>query len=224
MISYEFCVGAPTWPGCAELIADHEAEQAAQNANGNGRQDGDMDDDKHGADPMMGQIVYTATAVGMSANALLKMTRYEDQYDWSTADSVYDNTNWIEMYHMVADYSGAAFWTVAAITQLATVFGALANYNLMVWAYGGMIYSLAGLAVEIMMWVARDQANESDDANAGGAYIQVESDWTSFMAEHAAVALELYWEMENWGAAQWELLSDEEKEMWEESDMFSLTF
>jgi hypothetical protein len=125
---------------------------------------------------------------------------------------------------MLAEYSAAGFWTLAAITQLATVFGALANYNIMVWAYGGMIYALVGLVIELLMWWARDAASQSTDANAAGAYDLVESDWTTFMAEHAAVSLELYFEMDNWWAAQKELLTDEEIEMWEDADYFSFTF
>ena len=76
MVSYEFCVSTPAWPGCDQIIADHEAAQAAQN-NDSGNLDGDMDDDME-ADPLMGQLTYTLTAVAMSANALLKMTRYSE--------------------------------------------------------------------------------------------------------------------------------------------------
>ena len=52
---------------------------------------------------------------------------------------------------------------MASITQIATLAGALAEQNIMVWAYGGMVLGLVGMVVEFIMWYARDAAHSSDD-------------------------------------------------------------
>ena len=50
------------------------------------------------------------------------------------------------MYRNIKMYSELAFFGVASLTQIATLFGALADINLMVWWYGGTVMGLVSLA------------------------------------------------------------------------------
>ena len=228
-LTYEFCAGAPTWPGCDQVIADHNAAQSAPKDSGK-MMDGDDHMMEEKADPMMGQFVYTLTAVLSAANAGLTLTRYEDRYDTEVLDSVFDGQNWIAVYRQIVDYSGLAFWSVASLTQIATLFGAMAEINLMVWMYGSMVMGLLGLVVEAVMWLARDEASQSDSGFAVTTYNIVETDMVKYAAMSTAVTLNLAMEHENWMAAQWMLLDDETKDKWmgdddeEPESLFSLMF
>ena len=71
-LTYEFCAGAPTWPGCDAVIADHEAAQNAPKDGGMKMDGGDDHMMEEKADPMMGQMAYTLTAVLGAAHAGLK--------------------------------------------------------------------------------------------------------------------------------------------------------
>ena len=223
-LTYEFCAGAPTWPGCDAVIADHEAAQNAPKDGGMKMDGGDDHMMEEKADPMMGQMAYTLTAVLGAANAGLTLFRYADTVDISALGEV-DN---IENYRMIVDYSELAFWGVASLTQIATLFGAMGEQNLMVWMYGSMIMGLVGLVVEAYMWYVRDQAK--DDS---ASFAVVESDMVKYAAMHAAMSLNLMMEHKNWMAAQWMLLDDETKEKMMPSDkrdddmpesLFSLMF
>ena len=172
MVDYNFCVQTPSWPGCDQVIADHEAAQKQDS--------GDMDMGKddawmEGSDPMAGQMTYTMVAVGAFANALLRVTRYEDAYDYSTYDDTIGDYNWIEIYHQIVDYSTIALMGVVSVTQVASLFGALGYWNIMAWGWSAFIMMFTGLVVEILMWYARDQASEE---GAAAAWTKVESDWT----------------------------------------------
>lgn len=67
---------------------------------------------------------------------------------------------------MIDRYLGAAFWTLAAITQLASQFGAMSDINLMVWGYGSMVLGLGAFAIEGLYWYGRDQTRDTADASA----------------------------------------------------------
>jgi len=218
MVDYEFCVTTPNWPDCDRIIKEYEdaqkqQEQADGGMDGEHGMDG-MDMDR--ADPMMGQMAYTLTAVLTAANAGLTLFRYskKGRNDVSAYDNVWGGQNWIDIYRMIYNYSELAFFGVASITQIATLFGAMASTNLMVWMYGSMFMALAGLMIEVLMWYARDGASTSSDAEADNAFAQVENDAVWFAAFSAVRSFNLYTERRNWMAAQWMLLSDEEKDMW----------
>ena len=107
MVDYAFCLETPEWPGCKEIIADHEAAQEAEKADAGMGGDDDMMKDMDGADPMMGQMTYTLTALLGAANVGLTLYRYnkETNNDVSAYDNVWGDQNWIEIYRMILNYT-----------------------------------------------------------------------------------------------------------------------
>ena len=169
MVDYAFCVDSPTWPGCDEVLANHAA--TAEMAGGDMHPEWEVD-------PMMGQLVYTTVALMGAARAGLTLFAWdrliEDPYDSSVACAFgYDSniectyTNWVEIYDKVANYSMLAFFGVAAVTQIATLFGALAEINLMVWMYGGMAYAASALVVELLILVSMNATYNGYDKEEG---------------------------------------------------------
>ena len=123
------------------------------------------------------------------------------------------------MYRNIKMYSELAFFGLASLTQIATLFGALADINLMVWWYGSMIMGLVSVVTTAIMWWARDDVYEEV-----GSFGIIESDATRFMAESASLTLTLWMEYDNWMAAQWALLDEETQNEWENDMLFSVLF
>lgn len=211
-VNEEFCRDLPTWPGC-EVFNQPEPV----NTDGKMMDDGYMKEAE--ADPMMGQLTYTMTAVMLATNAALTLFRYDDKYDASALDDEFPFSNWIDTYRSIMSWSELAFFGVASITQIATLFGAMADINLMVWWYGGMFMGLVNVGISAIMFWARDEVYEE-----ATAYGVIESDATKMMAHSASLTLSLWMEYDNWMAAQWALLDDETKDAWENDMLVSVLF
>ena len=122
------------------------------------------------------------------------------------------------MYRNIKYWSELGFFGVASLTQIATLFGSMADINLMVWWYGSMIMGLISMFTMALMWYARDEVRETS------AFGVIEGDATSMMAESASLTLTLWMEHKNWMAAQWDLLDEETKMEWEEDMLLSVLF
>ena len=215
-VNAEFCAGLPDWPGCEEF--NQPDNQDMDNSMGK-MDNGYMEEEE--TNPFMGQLTYTTTAVMVAANAALTLWRYDDKNDASSADGFFEGRNWATFYRDVITYSELVFFGVASLTQIATLFGALADINLMVWWYGSMIMGLVSLVIEAAMWMAREQI--VNDPN-GSVYAIVEADMVKYTARGASLTLTLWMEYENWMAAQWALLDEETQNEWENDMLFSILF
>ena len=246
-LTYEFCVDAPTWPECDQVLADHAA------ASESGKMDGGDDDmPMMAVNPMMGQLVYTTVALMGAARAGLTLFRWTEliddypdmylcsfDYVYSPDAPICEGRNWVKTYEKIANYSMLAFFGVAAVTQIATLLGApLAGVNLMVWIYGGMAYALAALANEVFIMYVMDKAFNGDDFEYNDReryeedYVttkQIRTDQVRYSGMNAIWAVALLSQSENWLAAQWMLLDDATKDAWmdgadQPESLFSLMF
>ena len=123
------------------------------------------------------------------------------------------------MYRNVTYYSRLIFFGVASLTQIATLFGALADINLMVWWYGSMIMGLVSIVRAAQVAWARDELRDQTEFFDG-----VEKDGVKYMATSATLTYILWNAYESWMAAQWALLDEETQNEWENDMLFSILF
>jgi len=68
-------------------------------------------------DPFQGQVAYALVALTSLASIALEMFRYRSPTDFYTSsDSVYGDTNWWKLSHLIGGYGGLSFFAVASVT------------------------------------------------------------------------------------------------------------
>merc|ERR1711934_987820 len=93
------------------------------------------------ADPHMGMITYTSVAVMSAVGTALDIFRYNPAATkyagWANLGAS-ATTNYWQYGSEMARYTGLAFWSVASVTQMLSMFQVAPEVNMMVWMYGGM--------------------------------------------------------------------------------------
>ena len=119
----------------------------------------------------------------------------------------------------IGGYAGLAFWSVASLTQILSIFGVAADINVMVWMYGGAVGGLVGLVAHFIAMYAYDQlytktssATASEVTAAETLMGEMEIAAISMASGEVLVGLELYDQGMNWMAAQMMAMGDGEKE------------
>ena len=111
------------------------------------------------ADPHMGMITYTSVAVMSAVGTALDMFRYNpaaSKYaEWANLGAS-ATTNYWQYGSEMARYTGLAFWSVASVTQMLSMFQVAPEVNMMVWMYGGMAGSMLGLVSHGLLMYAYD--------------------------------------------------------------------
>lgn len=155
--------------------------------------DGSWEDDDMmmAENPLLGNLTFTAVALAAFANASFRQFRYSDNKDVSAYDDVWGDYNWIDVYRKFVDYVTMFLMGIVTCTQIATLLGFGAYYNILAWGIGGMLAGWIHIILEGMLWYARDGANESDDGQADAAYAQVAADRTFYHAQHTIQAVTL---------------------------------
>ena len=175
------------------------------------------------ADPMMGQITYTMVAVSAATATAFDLFRYNPASadiwtEWTTAGLT--GTNFTKLSRDIGGYAGLAFWSVASLTQILSIFGVAADINVMVWMYGGMVGGLVSLVAHFIAMWAYDQLYVVKTTSATPAEVTAAETLMHEM-ELAAIAvgsgevlmgLELYDQGMNWMAAQMMAMGEGKKE------------
>ena len=170
------------------------------------------------ANPMLGNVTYLAVASGMFVQTALRMFRYHRSETYEAYKS--GNTNWISLASDIGGYSALAIFGVAAVLQGLSMGGIAADLNIKFWHYGVEVAGGAIMAFVsgLLMWAYEEafKNSSSDDAavveKAEAAMDYIESSTALHTAEEVAAVLALYMEHRNWSAAQWAVLSQEEKD------------
>jgi len=104
-----------TTTGTDPVIDDSEPAIDEPNPEPNTKIEEDIDVSK--LDPFQGQVAYALVALTSLASIALEMFRYRSPADFYTSsDSVYGNTNWWKMSHLIGGYGGLSFFAVASVT------------------------------------------------------------------------------------------------------------
>lgn len=175
------------------------------------------------ADPMMGQVTYTMTAVSAAIVTAFELFRYNPSTAevwtyWATAGLT--GTDLAKLSRDIGGYAGLAFWSVASLTQILSIFGVAADINMMVWMYGGAIGGVVGLVAHFIAMYAYDKLYVVSSTSATQAEVDA-ADALMHEMELAAIAmgsgevlmgLELYDQGMNWMAAQMMAMGEGKKE------------
>ena len=176
-------------------------------------------------DPMMGQITYTMIAVSAATVTAFELIRYNPTSasiwgEWATAGLT--GTNLTKLSRDIGGYAGLAFWSVASITQILSIFGIAADINMMVWMYGGMVGGLVGLVAHFIamyaydqLWVVSEDAASTAGQIAAAETLMHEMELCAIRmgAGEVLMGLELYDQGMNWMAAQMMAMEEGKKEM-----------
>ena len=159
------------------------------------------------------QIVYLASGIVVSGWTALQLFRYTARKDyWKTA-RVGDKTNYNELPDTIINYGALVIMLVAAITQMASMFGSLVDLNMQVWWYG--VFTGIPILHFTAYWLsvfAYDQGHGSNDVNAGSTQTFALGAIRSNLANGAFLFFALLSNYEGWFAAQWLGMSDESQE------------
>ena len=104
------------------------------------------------------QRTYFTTALANSVQASLDTFRYRGSDSYYDDGDVLGSTNYWQLANQMHGYSGVAFWSLASITQLLSMFGHAVDINLIVWLYGGRLLMLTSLATLILEYLAYDKS------------------------------------------------------------------
>ena len=183
--------------------------------------------------PLEGQITFSAVAVLMTMWPALELFKWRSNepdgtsYYKKGADTWPGKTNWWELANTIGFYGGLVLWGAAAVTQLATLGGALADINVMVWGYGlGMVGALVELVASLIheygKWSAfslkRDNTQTPQVRGAASdVFNSMEWEEIEYAAVGAMVGVELAAQYNNWMAAQWMALPEETRKEWEKA-------
>lgn len=163
-------------------------------------------------------------AVGAATVTAFELFRYNPSSaaiwgEWATAGL--STTNLTKLSRDIAGYAGLAFWSVASLTQILSIFNVAADINMMVWMYGGMVGGLVGLCAHFIAMYAYDQlyAVSVDASKSAGEVTaaenlmhEMELAAISMGAGEVLMGLELYDQGMNWMAAQMMAMGEGKKE------------
>ena len=221
-----------------------------------GEKDGDWHEDKHSdehwemveAKMLEAQVTFFFTAFGLAAGAASQLFRYRsaaDYYDNGT--TVFGDRNYWELSNIIPHYFYLGMGSLAAFTQLLSIFGIASGLNLLVWSIG--MGAIGGLVMGVSSMLASygyDQAYRmtiDDDATAAeitaAEAVMFAFKWEGLMTTVEAIGMQLelaphgqYWwmaetqkmhddededEKEEWGDKE-----DWDEDDWEDKDFVSL--
>ena len=221
-----------------------------------GDKDGDWGE-KHGDEHwemvegkmMEAQITFFFTAVGLAAGSAAQLFRYRsasNYYDDGT--TVFGDTNYWELSNIIPQYFYLGMGSLAAFTQLLSIFGIGSGINLLVWmfglgAIGGIVMAvssiLAGYGYDEAYKVTVDDTATSAEVTAAEALL-FNFKFEGLMTTVEAIGMQLeladkarFWymaEMMNMGEDEddkdhdeWGDKEDWDEDDWEDKDFVSLT-
>merc|ERR1719189_335190 len=107
-------------------------------------------------------MTYTSVAVMSAVGTALDMFRYNPSStkytEWGNLGAT-ATTNYWQYGSEMARYTSLAFWSVASVTQMLSMFQVAPEVNMMVWMYGGMAGSMLGMVSHGLLMYAYDKAN-----------------------------------------------------------------
>ena len=116
---------------------------------------GEKHDDEHHemmqGKMMEAQITFFFTAVGLAAGSAMQLFRYRSASDYYDAGTeVFGDTNYWELSNIIPHYFYLGMGSLAALTQLLSIFGIGSGINLLVWmfglgAIGGIVMAVSSL-------------------------------------------------------------------------------
>jgi len=109
-----------------------------------GEKDGEWGEDHHDehhemmeGKMMEAQITFFFTAVGLAAGSAAQLFRYRSASDYYDAGTeVFGDTNYWELSNIIPQYFYLGMGSLAAFTQLLSIFGIASGINLLVWMFG----------------------------------------------------------------------------------------
>ena len=86
---------------------------------------------------MEAQITFFFTAVGLAAGSAAQLFRYRSASDYYDAGTeVFGDRNYWELSNIIPQYFYLGMGSLAALTQLLSIFGIGSGINLLVWMFG----------------------------------------------------------------------------------------
>ena len=167
--------------------------------------------------PMQGQMTFTVVALLQAGVIALKLFKYRPISTTYTTGAAIFSINYWQIANMIDGYGGLFFWGVASITQLLSVFGVMADVNLLVWGQIGPLMGIVSLISYGLRLFAYDTAYDlvvadSTNTNATTVRDSLETELVEVAAMQAATGLALLQEKDNWLEGQWQALSEETRE------------
>ena len=125
-------------------------------------------------------------------------------------------TNFWKLLNQVNGFANIGIHSVLTVTQILSMAGIGAEYNMMAWAYAGLAESVLGAASGLVYLYAQDaywrdsqDAASATAADSATALAGLKSDALEATAGYSAAAIDLYMHVDDWKDAQWAALSPE---------------
>ena len=199
---------------------------------------------------MEAQMTFFFTAFGLAAGSAAQLFRYRsasDYYDNGT--TVFGDRNYWELSNIIPHYFYLGMGSLAAFTQLLSIFGIASSINLLVWmfglgAFGGIVMAISS----VLASYGYDQAYQMsvDDDSSAAEVVAAETMMFQFQFEGLLTAVEAigmqlelaqqarFWymaQMENMGEGvhdeedheEWGDKEDWDEDDWEDKDFVKLT-
>jgi hypothetical protein len=178
----------------------------------------DMPKYKEEVNPLMGNISYLLTALGITSMAASQLFRYR------SADNYYDRTNWQSTnYWKLADqvklYSMLGLGSVLSVTQILSMLGIAVAINMLAWMLVFPLVAIAvGLTYDILMFIGYENSysvcESTTDANKDkgcSSIYNYEGDSQRSTVGDLSVMFELKANAMNWWVAQKMALPEDDK-------------
>ena len=108
--------------------------------------------------PTMGQLSYTMVSIMALTKVCLQLFRYESRSGYFNSGDITGQNYW-KVANYVDGFGQIGIWSLAATTQLLSLFGIAPDVNMMVWQYGvGVGTDLVFLTYAVLEFIAYENA------------------------------------------------------------------
>lgn len=153
--------------------------------------DGDMSEMEDMMSPLMGQLTYLVVSGLACSKAGLELFRYRSATDYyAVGDSPYSWNPW-KIANLTEQYFGLVVWGVLFVFQIMSLFGVLANINLMLWYWSGMIGGFVMMVTMIFRFIAYEGAYTEDSNSTITNMVTIKTDTAYAMVSDVAFGLAL---------------------------------
>ena len=167
------------------------------------------------------QMTFFGIAVGLAAGSAMQLFRYRSASDYyDDGDTVFGDRNWWRYSNIAPQYFYLGMGSLAAATQLLSIFGVATGLNMLVWmiglgAIGGIVTGVAGAMAsygydQAYQVSVDDTATTAEVTAAENLLFNFKFEWLITSVEAIGIQLELSRVARHWYMAQMMNMGDDE--------------